>query len=255
MSNLLIIKNVRGYIDESGTAQLNLEDVARGLGFTETAKSGNETIRWRTVIPYLEELKTIAESCDEPPTFIPENIFYRLAMKANNETAKKFQILISDEILPAIRRTGIYSTYKLTESKISELEVKNKNADARLKNANLRQANFLLENSKKYSHLLCKESMALLTVNAFEMIAGKNTLPRPKVEDKYYTATEIGLMAGVSSNRVGKIANANGLKNEQYGITVLDKSRSSEKQIPSFRYNEAGKDKLIELLSNSVQAV
>lgn len=29
--------------------------------------------------------------------FIPENIFYRLAMKAKNETAEKFQAKVADE--------------------------------------------------------------------------------------------------------------------------------------------------------------
>lgn len=42
------------------------------------------------------------------PDYIPENIFYRLAMKAKNETAEKFQALVADEIIPSIRRTGGY---------------------------------------------------------------------------------------------------------------------------------------------------
>ena len=40
--------------------------------------------------------------------YIPENIFYRLAMKAKNETAEKFQALVADEIIPSIRKTGGY---------------------------------------------------------------------------------------------------------------------------------------------------
>lgn len=40
--------------------------------------------------------------------FIPENIFYKLCMKANNETARKFQDLVCDEILPSIRKNGGY---------------------------------------------------------------------------------------------------------------------------------------------------
>ncbi len=252
MSKLLTIKGIRGFIDNDGVAQLNLEDVARGLGFTETAKSGNETLRWRTIIPYLVELKAIAGSCDAVPTFIPENIFYRLAMKAKNETAEKFQSIVADEILPAIRKTGTYSAKQVPQSKLDELEVKSKNADARLKNANLRQANFLLENAEKFRQLLGSEANSLLTINALEIVAGKDTLPRPKLaEIKYYSATEIGKIANVSSNRVGKVANDNKLKTEQYGITILDKSQHSSKQIPSFRYNEAGKDKLLELLSES----
>ena len=35
MNKILTINNVRAYIDENGVAQLNLEDCARGLGFTE----------------------------------------------------------------------------------------------------------------------------------------------------------------------------------------------------------------------------
>jgi phage antirepressor YoqD-like protein len=115
MSNLSTIKNTRCFIDDNGTAQLNLEDVARGLGFTEIAGSGNETVRWRTIKGYLEGFGFIATSCDTyspqvgKETFIPENIFYRLAMKAKNETAEKFQAIVADEILPAIRKTGTYS--------------------------------------------------------------------------------------------------------------------------------------------------
>ena len=52
-NNLITVKNVRGYIDVAGIAFLNLEDVARGLGFVEIAKSGNEVVRWRTIRKYL----------------------------------------------------------------------------------------------------------------------------------------------------------------------------------------------------------
>lgn len=104
---LIEINGVRGYIDDNGTAQLNLEDVSRGLGFTTVATSGNEVIRWQRVTKYLTELKFVPTSGDD--TFIPENIFYRLAMKARNETAEYFQAKVADEILPSIRKTGTYS--------------------------------------------------------------------------------------------------------------------------------------------------
>lgn len=121
MENLITVKNVKGYVDEKGTAYLNLEDVARGLGFTRIANSGNEVIRWERVRKYLQELNVptnghdIVISCDGQgkenlPEFIPENIFYKLCMKANNETARAFQDLVCDEILPTIRKTGGYMT-------------------------------------------------------------------------------------------------------------------------------------------------
>ena len=42
--------------------------------------------------------------------FIPENVFYRLAMKAKNETAERFQAFIADEVIPSIRKHGAYMT-------------------------------------------------------------------------------------------------------------------------------------------------
>ena len=110
----VLISGVSCY-EHDGTAYLKLEDVARGLGFTEVAASGNECIRWRTVRKYLEDLG-IATCCDgHLPEYIPENIFYRLAMKAKNETAEKFQALVADEIIPAIRKTGSYTMPKLSK--------------------------------------------------------------------------------------------------------------------------------------------
>lgn len=110
-------KNICGVdcYEQNGVAYLRLENVARGLGFTTVAASGNEVVRWNTVYNYLTDLKVVAGSCNgnykgNCPDFIPENIFYRLAMKAKNETAEKFQALVADEIIPSIRKNGIYAT-------------------------------------------------------------------------------------------------------------------------------------------------
>ena len=51
----------------------------------------------------------------------PENIFYRLAMKAKNETAEKFQALVADEIIPSIRKTGSYSVVQVDPNLPPEL--------------------------------------------------------------------------------------------------------------------------------------
>ena len=120
-ANFLEISGVRCY-EHDGVAYLNLEDVARGLGFTTFAKSGNEVIRWNTVYGYLEKLG-VATSCNDKsyeercPAYIPENIFYRLAMKAKNETAERFQAIVADEVIPSIRKHGAY----MTEQKIDEI--------------------------------------------------------------------------------------------------------------------------------------
>ncbi len=108
MKDLMIIENVRGYQDKNGVAQLNLEDVARGLGFVEY-KNGVEYIKWRRVKQYLSELGFATSGENEKMIeYIPENIFYKLCFKAENEIARKFQDIVTDKVLPAIRKTGGY---------------------------------------------------------------------------------------------------------------------------------------------------
>ncbi len=115
MSDLITISGVRGYTDDHGTAYLNIEDVARGLGFTDTSK-GPEYVRWSTVWQYLIDLGFSQGLAKDG--FIPENIFYRLAMKARNDAAEAFQAKVADEILPAIRRTGFYRLPDMTPAQL-----------------------------------------------------------------------------------------------------------------------------------------
>ena len=105
------IANISGVscYEQDGTAYLKLEDVARGLGFTQTQnKNGVEytSIRWETINRYLEEIGFPNKLGKD--SYIPENVFYRLAMKAKNETAEKFQALVADDIIPSIRKHGGY---------------------------------------------------------------------------------------------------------------------------------------------------
>ena len=146
-NEIITIKNVRGYIDEKGTAWLNLEDVARGLGITEKSKSGNTVVMWRRVRQYLKDLKVIDISADgvgkeNLPEYIQENIFYKLCMKANNEVARKFQDRVCDEILPSIRKYGMYATDELLDNpdliikmatRLKEEKAKNKELEDKMK--------------------------------------------------------------------------------------------------------------------------
>lgn len=105
--NELQIINIDGIecYEKDGTAYLKLEAVARGLGFTRIAASGNEVVRWERVEGYLKDLGVPTCGHDE---FIPENVFYRLAMKAKNDVAERFQAKVADEIIPSIRKHGGY---------------------------------------------------------------------------------------------------------------------------------------------------
>lgn len=116
MEELQLFKNenlelqIRAVKNEDGSISVNLEDVARGLGFVDNSKfatNGENYIRWNRVNKYLEEFGIPTCGHDD---MIPESVFYLLAMKASNETAKKFQIWVATDVLPTIRKTGGYVT-------------------------------------------------------------------------------------------------------------------------------------------------
>lgn len=117
--NIMTIGGVECY-EQDGIVYLRLTTVARGLGFTRIAESGNEVIRWERVNKYLSEFGCVPTRGHDGE-YIPENVFYRLAMKAKNEAAEKFQALVADEIIPSIRKTGGYQMKPQMPVKMSDV--------------------------------------------------------------------------------------------------------------------------------------
>lgn len=119
MNEIMNINGVECY-EKDGVAYLKLEAVARGLGFTEI-KDDKEYVMWRRVDGHLANLGFGTSA--ERPDFIPENIFYRLAMKAKNEVAEAFQAKVADEIIPSIRKHGMYATPDTVEKMLADPDV------------------------------------------------------------------------------------------------------------------------------------
>lgn len=107
-TEIQLIEGVSCY-EENGVAYIRLEDAARGLGFTQE-KNGVEYVKWERVEEYIRSFEN-SPLVGKRPEYIPENIFYRLCMKANNETAQKFQALVCDVILPELRKRGYVALY------------------------------------------------------------------------------------------------------------------------------------------------
>lgn len=148
MNDLMIIEKVRGYQDEKGVVQLNLEDVARGLGFTQI-KNKIEYVRWETVKGYLKEFSFPTSWENPSQKFIPENIFYKLCFKAKNEVARKFQDIVTDKVLPAIRKTGGYIAGEENMNE-DELILKAMNVlNAKVENLRNENKNLVAENNQK----------------------------------------------------------------------------------------------------------
>lgn len=92
----------------------DLETVAKSLGFTQF-KNGKQYIRWETINKYLG--KYLSQEVGKGD-FIPEPMVYKLAFKAGNSTAEKFQDWLAIEVLPVIRKHGIYATDSVIEQTI-----------------------------------------------------------------------------------------------------------------------------------------
>lgn len=128
-----------------------------------------------------------------------------------------------------------------------KIQIQKQRAEAMLLNARTRQAKLILDMQK--NNTLSPVAVELLQINALEVVTNNQTDYRPEVE-KTYTATEIANELGITANKVGRIANAHNIKTEEYGIEVLDKSPYSNKQVPSFRYNEKGRARLHEIVKD-----
>ena len=120
------------------------------------------------------------------------------------------------------------------------------NAQARLINAETRRLT-VLQKGKGLSQV----AVDTLAVKAVERVTGKDLGDYLPQVEKTYSASEVGNALGITAAKVGRLANAHGLKTDEYGITVMDKSRYSSKEVASFRYNEKGKQKIKEILSES----
>lgn len=87
---------------------------------------------------------------------------------------------------------------------------------------------------------LSEQSRQVVFAKVINPVAGIEILALPRMEQKHLSAGEIGEKLGVSSAMVGRIANAHGLKTEEYGMYLLDKSKYSSKQVETFVYNDKG---------------
>lgn len=103
-----------------------------------------------------------------------------------------------------------------------------------------RKANMMYKIAMATSSETARQS---LLAHAAKELTGEMTLPVMK--HKEYTATQIGQKLGITSNKVGRIANQLGLKAEQpgqneYGRWANSKSRSSDKEVPQWLYFDKG---------------
>lgn len=123
-NQLQIFKNeklnlkVEAVQNKDGSISINAEDAARGFGWTRI-KNNKVYVMWDRINSFIEELN-IPHKCGKGD-FIPESLFYLLAMKANNKVAQEFQKWLAVEVIPAIRKNGAYMTELKGQEKMFQL--------------------------------------------------------------------------------------------------------------------------------------
>lgn len=98
---------VRTILNGDGTISINAEDAAKGLGWVQ-AKNDKLYVKWERVNDFITTLgfSPLVGKDD----YIPESLFYLLGMKANNKAAQEFQKWIAVDVLPEIRKNGVYKS-------------------------------------------------------------------------------------------------------------------------------------------------
>lgn len=214
----------RMMLNQDGSISIKAEDAAIGFGWIQKKKDKIYP-RWETLNGYCRELGFSQQVGKDD--YLPESLYYLLGMKASNEKAQKYQRWLAMDVLPSLRKTGYY--------KISPKEQKNDRTEIMMMNARSRMAQTYLKLAQVDT--LSSTYKNVLVSKASEVLAGEKIVPLPAIEQrKAYSAKEIGDMLGISANKVGRIANANNLKVEEYGEYRRDKSKHSVKEVDTWVY-------------------
>ena len=80
-------------------------------------------------------------------------------------------------------------------------------------------------------------------------VIGMDAIPLPRIEDKFYTTTELADELETTSAMLGRLANQNNLKVPEFGEFRLSQSQHSSKQVEQFYWNAAGRDALRDVVA------
>ena len=230
---------------EDGKSLFDVEMVAKSLGISRIAESGNEVVRWERVNKYL------GKSCPQVGTgdFIPEQMVYKLAFKANNVLAEKFQDWLATDVLPQIRKHGMYATEELLDNPDLLIQVATQLKEERNKRIELEQEKVLLES----------------TISEYEPKI--NYLDIILDSEDTVTVTQIAQDYGMTPNQLNKILNRLKVQykvNKQWILTKkykgqgyvksstfeVPKSDGGTKVVMDTRWTQKGRIMLYDLLKD-----
>ena len=101
-------------MEENGAVLFCGSDVAKALGYSNTSKALSDHCKGVT------KRYTPTNSGTQEMSFIPESDLYRLVFSSKLPTAEKFTDWVTSEVLPTIRRHGMYATPDTVEKMLAD---------------------------------------------------------------------------------------------------------------------------------------
>lgn len=187
---------------------------------------------------------------------INESGLYTLIMRSNKPEAKRFRKWVTSEVLPTIRKTGSYSVKKDPDEE-KRLEIARQRIALQEKNANARLAKIMQRMVEHPAYELTKESKQILAHEITHLTTGREHLAMlPDAGTRFYSAKQVGDVAGVSNRRVMKLAREMGLiapegESNEYGRWKMSKSPYSPHECAQWSFTELGRTKVLEALRDA----
>ena len=249
MSNIQLYSNedfrVRTTQDADGTVWFVGKDIAQALDYSETTVNNAINALMQSVPEIWKGKKPIMTPGGEQEMLcLTEQGVYFFLGRSDKPKALPYQMWIAGEVVPSIRKTGSYSV----KAEGADLEIRYKELEAKNRELDLRGAELLQHMIDSPSYPITDESKAILAHEATRLITGhENRAMLPLVKEAMYSASEIGARFNVSKNKIGKVANAHGLKppigeTNEYGTWIRTKSKYSAHECPQFMYNDNALD-------------
>lgn len=218
---------------------MTAEQLGQCLGYSHPRENINKLISRNSYLRNSEfsaEVKMTSPRGDKQSTRIfTEDGIYEVTFLAKTEKAEEFRAWVR-RLLKSLRR-GNVKLVGMTDYQKHTVQI-------RERAAHIKAAQLLERIANQYDGTFRQ----ILHAHATKELSGEYLVPLPQLPKRTYSASEIGDMLGISANKVGILANQNGLKTDEYGAYFNDKAKHSNKEVQSFRYYENVLPELQDLL-------
>lgn len=200
-------------------------------------------------------------------TIINESGLYSLIMSSKLPSAKQFKRWVTSEVLPSIRKTGGYSNPnaaqhaaessrpKFLSQSAEEMMAEARICDSRVSLANQWLTLFHIATDPEIKETCMLKAASVLNggvditsrPSAPVILPPDETTATPAIQDKreLLNARQVSEIIGIAPQRIGRLANLNNLKTDEYGAWLEYNGPFGKKR--RFLYNRKGVEHLREI--------